>query len=198
MGDGMNVSKVNDKELITKANTKSCFHYQRIGSFLLLLVLILVCLVVVVKFCGYKNTVEEKSFSLAKRFDISYPWKEMKLPTSIYPMKYWLHLTLFPYDWDYFGEMKIKFGVEEDTNILVLNIDGLNTIDAHIVDADDKQVPIVSQSAYSMYESYIVETVNPFKKGHFYYILLTYVAMLKGDSTGLYKQTFPGRDGLSK
>ena len=194
----MNTSKIKDKELLTKANTKSCYRYQGIGSFLLMFFLILICLVVVIKFCGYKKTVEEKAVSLEKRFDINYQWKEMRLPKHIYPMKYWLHLTLNPDDWDFFGEMKIKFGVEEETSILVLNIDGLTTIAAQIVDSAEKQVPIISQSAYSMYESYIVETMEPFKKGETYYIMLTYVAMLKGDSTGLYKQTFPGRDGLPK
>ena len=117
------------------------------------------------------------------------PPPDLRLPRSITPIHYDLHIEANHNENKFQGEIEIKVKVEEPTNIIKLH-SHLLTIYEQEVTGDGTKLNIKS-SYDSQKQFFIIELLNGnLEKNKNYFIKLSYNGSFEGKSVGFYKGKF--------
>lgn len=115
---------------------------------------------------------------------------DLRLPRSIIPIHYDLHIEANHNENKFHGEIEIKVKVEESTNIVKLH-SHLLTINNKEVTGDNGNKLNIKSSYDSQKQFFIIELVNGnLEKNKNYLIKLTYNGSFEGKSVGFYKGKF--------
>ena len=117
------------------------------------------------------------------------PPPDLRLPRSIIPIHYDLHIEAIHNESKFQGEIGIKVKVEESTNIIKLH-SHLLTINEQEVTGDGTKLNI--KSSYDRQKQFfIIELLNGnLEKNKNYFIKLSYNGSFEGKSVGFYKGKF--------
>uniref|UniRef100_A0A914WDA4 Aminopeptidase n=1 Tax=Plectus sambesii TaxID=2011161 RepID=A0A914WDA4_9BILA len=123
----------------------------------------------------------------------TYPWPELRLPTSVEPVKYTLtirpNLTTFVST----GNVDIDLNINSRTDLIVLHAHGLNvtsyqiTVDGTHINAQKENCEFLGQLAFKL--------SNAVNQGEKVQLSIRFVGQVSDDLVGLYKNTHYSSDG---
>ena len=128
-----------------------------------------------------------------------FPWKDIRLPKSIVPHAYDIHMHPNLSTFQFKGHVNIKLEVTKSMKFLVLHSKNLKTDNYRLVGNDiNALVEIVENLEYLPFEQIYLKLSSNLQPGHNYTLSITFEAPLSSSLTGFYKSSYQTKDGETR
>ncbi|XP_019622707.1 PREDICTED: endoplasmic reticulum aminopeptidase 1-like [Branchiostoma belcheri] len=153
--------------------------------------------------CPYSFLLDTSEKKSAKKDPIAtngerFPWDDVRLPSTIVPNSYLLHLHPNLTTFNFTGHVSINISVVKKTDLVVFHVKELNITQSSVKTMNNVSVPIVKELEYTGNEQYCLRLGQGLSAGQNYTIVVHFSGELNDGLYGFYRSTYTlnkGKDG---
>ncbi|XP_039617849.1 thyrotropin-releasing hormone-degrading ectoenzyme-like [Polypterus senegalus] len=121
------------------------------------------------------------------------PWKLLRLPTSLRPIHYNLHLTVFMDNFTFHGQVSIEFECLNSTRFIVLHADRLELQRAMVYTGERRRgaLKVHRQFKYPANQVLVIALNGEMEPRRSYKVNLTFHARIEYELLGFFRSTYP-------
>ncbi|CAH1252312.1 ERAP1 [Branchiostoma lanceolatum] len=128
-----------------------------------------------------------------------FPWDDVRLPSTIVPYSYMIHLHPNLTTFKYTGKVTINVTVVKKTDMVVFHVKELNVTQSSVKTLKKDAVPIVKELGYAENEQYCLRLGRELSAGQNYTVEVHFSGELKDGLYGFYRSTYTlNKDGAKE
>ena len=127
-----------------------------------------------------------------------FPWSDIRLPTTIKPLTYDIHMHPDLVKFKFSGSVEIKFEVLEPTDFIVFHVKDLTVDHPTVKDAADQGLQVEKYLVNKEHEQAYVRLASQLGQHKQYRLLLTFHAELLNAMTGFYRSSYKTAAGVER
>ncbi|ELU05065.1 hypothetical protein CAPTEDRAFT_184807 [Capitella teleta] len=136
--------------------------------------------------------------------DPALPWADIRLPRSLIPSLYDLHLTVDVDHFNFSGSVSIDFACEESTHYIIVHVNALSIDRSHILlkdlTAPEQSVPrIVKHYDVELNQFHVIKLSSSLTRSHRYQLSFGHFkGLIEDDLRGLYRSMYKDKNGTTR
>lgn len=127
-----------------------------------------------------------------------FPWNNLRLPDSLVPMRYRIHIHPNLTTLGVKGQVTIEFNVKAETNFIVLHSKNLTIIERVVLNSKGEELEIERFLEYTYAQQIYIETKEYFEKGMNYSLNIRYNSKLGRELEGFYLSSYVNQAGETR
>ena len=127
-----------------------------------------------------------------------FPWSDIRLPTTIKPLTYDIHMHPDLVKFKFSGSVEIKFEVLEPSDFIVFHVKDLTVDRPTVKDAEGQGLQVVKYLENKEHEQAYVRLASQLGQHKQYRLLLTFHAELLNAMTGFYRSSYKTAAGVER
>ena len=127
-----------------------------------------------------------------------FPWNNVRLPDSLIPLRYRIHIHPNLTTLAVKGQVTIEFNVKKETNFIVLHSKNLTILDKTVVDNTGEELEIEKFLEYTMAQQVYIELKENFQVGSNYSLNIRYKTQLGKELEGFYISSYVNQKGETR
>ena len=127
-----------------------------------------------------------------------FPWNNVRLPDSLIPMRYRIHIHPNLTTLGVKGQVTIEFNCKKETNFIVLHSKNLTIVEKVVLNNKGEELEIDRFLEYTYAQQIYIETKEYFTVGMNYSLNIRYQSKLGRELEGFYLSSYVNKDGVTR